>query len=77
MEAGKKYEVSVSYTEDPRRRLLDRIKYDLIRYEIKTSVKDDLYEALCKAEPDEMPGIIAAADIPKRYRKRLAESLGL
>lgn len=77
VEAGKKYEVSVAYTEDPRRRLLDRIKYDLIRYEIKTSVKDDLYEALCKAEPDEMPGIIAAADIPKRYRKRLAESLGL
>ena len=86
VEAGAKYEVRVSYEKDAARKAYERIRYNLLRFEVRTAVKDELYGALCTAlehgkkngvKKSEMKKIIAGADMPGRYRKRLAESLGL
>lgn len=72
---GAVYEITVEYTVNPWERFLDRLKYDLTRFELKTKTKNALYDALSHARPGEVSGIIAGADIPKRYKERLQESM--
>lgn len=74
--AGETYSVRVRYSEDLRRKFIERLKYNLTRFEIKTDVKNRLYDELSKAPAEKIAEIIAAADIPRRCKDRLRESLG-
>ena len=73
--AGAQYTVEVCYTESIREKFIERLRYNLTRFEIKTEVKNKLYGELVYASPEKISEIIENFDIPKRYKERLSESL--
>lgn len=72
---GAEYDVEVRYTSDSHRKFVERVEYNLTRFEIKTEVKNRLYSDLCNAKVDKLSEIITKADIPNRYKQRLMESI--
>ncbi len=75
VKAGFEYTVEARYISDYHQEFIERVKYNLTRFEIENDIKNRLYELLCAAPPEKVRDIIVAADIPKRYKERLMESL--
>lgn len=73
--ANAQYTVEVCYTDNIREKFIERLRYNLTRFEIKTEVKNRLYGDLCNAKADKLSEIITEADIQNRYKQRLMESI--
>lgn len=75
VKAGAEYDIAVCFDEQPREKFTERLKYNLTRFEIATELKNRLYDKLLNAPREEIAEEIRSAEIPRRYKERLEESV--